>query len=196
MKMIALFIVMALAALLVARIALALTKLPAIRQAWRKRHLTPLLFKRGGSPRFRFSNPGTAQFANIGEGDYKHGAKSFLPDAATTSRYLLYKAGSDADHVAVCGAGEDAIGSSDDQADAGIPLAVWLFGACEGTKRVITDGTISDRDFVKSAANGQVTKAGTGDAGICGRAVVPTDCSNAAGDVITIVPLATAKYSF
>jgi hypothetical protein len=137
------------------------------------------------------------QFANIGEGSYEHGHKSYLPDASTSARYLLYKRGSDADHCAVCGAGDDPLGPSDDQGDtsSGVPIAVKLLGAARGTVRVVTDGTINNGDYVKCAANGQVTKASTGDLSF-GRAVITTDSSNGAGDIITLIPALPAKYSF
>src|SRR5688572_11030787 len=82
-----------------------------------------------------------AEFCNIGEGTYDNGVKSYLPDATTDSRYLIYKEGSDGDHVALCGAGEIPLGCSDDQADSTTtPISINLFGAKPGTVRVITDG--------------------------------------------------------
>ena len=84
------------------------------RRTWRKFALMPLFFERfwrllptARPPRFG------VQFANIGEGTYASGVRSFTPDAATTSRYLIYKIGSDGDHSALCGAGEVPIGQSD-----------------------------------------------------------------------------------
>lgn len=137
------------------------------------------------------------QFCNIGEGTRAHGRKTYLCDAVTTARYLLYKVGSDGDHVAVCGANDVPLGSSDDMCeDVTIPITVNLFGAVEGTMRVTTDGTIANGDYVMTGANGQVTKATTGLAGICGRAVIGTDATAAAGDVITIVPVLPSKLAF
>lgn len=166
------------------------------RRHWRKLYLMPL-----GLERLKGWLPGRrveprVQFANIGEGTYAHGKKSYIPDAATSARYLLYKKGSDVDHCAICGAGDDPLGPSDDQAGAdGVPIAINLLGATEGTLRVTTDGTVNDGDYVKCAANGQVTHANTGDLSF-GRAVIPSDCSSAAGDVITIRPALPAKYAF
>jgi len=140
----------------------------------------------------------SVQFANIGEGTYEHGKISMLPDAATTSRYLLYKTGSDANHVAITGLNDTPLGASDDQAATGyldVPMTIQLFGAVKGTVRVVTDGTVANGAFVKAGANGQVTAATTGDLSF-GRAVIMSDMSSAAGDVITIVPALPAKYAF
>ncbi len=137
------------------------------------------------------------QFSNIGEGTYEHGRKSYLPDSSTTARYLLYKRGSDADHCVITGAGDDPLGPSDDQADTttGQPITINILGASKGTVRVVTDGTVNDGDYVKCGTSGQVTQAATTNLSF-GRAVIPTDCSKAAGDVITIIPALPAKYAF
>lgn len=136
------------------------------------------------------------EFANIGEGTYEHGIRSYQPDASTTSRYLLYKRGSDADHCALCGAGDDPLGPSDDQADVNGPkIAIKLLGAIKGTVRVVTDGTVNDGDYVKCGANGLVTQAATTNLSF-GRALISTDTSKAANDVITIIPSLPAKYAF
>jgi hypothetical protein len=167
-----------------------------LRRQWRKVYLAPI-----GLPRLLGWLPGRqvmprVQFANIGEGTYGHGYKSYIPDAATTARYLLYKKGTDVDHCAICGAGDDPLGPSDDQAGSdSVPIAIALLGAVMGTVRVVTDGTIADGDYVKCGANGQATKATTGDLSF-GRARIATDASSAAGDVITIIPVMPAKYAF
>lgn len=151
--------------------------------------LLPVAFHRvlGRLPFQPKIRPADACFANISEGTYAHGVKSFLPDAATTQRYLIYKQGSDADHCAMTGAGDKALGSSDDQADAGIPIAVKLFGAHKGTVRVITDGSIANGDFVKTGAAGVAVKAAAvTDAGYFGKASFGTDTTAAAGDTITV----------
>lgn len=166
------------------------------RRHFRKFALLPLLYHRvawwfglGSAPRTG------VQFCNIGEGTYSDGRKSYLADAATSSRYLLYKKGTDVDHVAITGAGDDPLGPSDDQAEAGMPIAINLLGAVKGTIRVVTDGTVDDGEYVKAGANGKVTAASTTDLSF-GRAIIPSDCSKADGDVITIIPMAPAKYVF
>lgn len=167
------------------------------RRAWRRLHLLPVGIHRlvGWLPGSQFSPD--VQFANIGEGTFEHGIKSFIPDATAASRYLLYKRGSDSDHCAVCGAGDDPLGPSDDQADTstGVKIAVKLLGAYRGTTRVVTDGTVANGNYVKCAANGQVTVAASGDLSF-GRAIITSDMSSAAGDVITIIPALPAKYTF
>jgi hypothetical protein len=173
------------------------------RRTWRKIYLLPIgiakirTFFTGQHYRDlepRYVGAGV-QFANIGEGTYEHGIKSYIPDAATTSRYLLYKRGTDADHCAICGAGDDPLGPSDDQADAGVAIGIKLLGAVKGTVRVVTDGTVNDGDYVKCGATGKVTTALTTNLTF-GRAVIPTDCSKADGDTITIIPALPAKYVF
>ncbi len=143
----------------------------------------------------RSQTAATVQFANIGEGTYSDGRKSYIPDAATTSRYLLYKKGTDVDHCAITGAGDTPLGPSDDQADAGVAISINLLGAVKGTVRVVTDGTVNDGDFVKAGATGKVTQAVSTNRTF-GIAIIPTDCSKADGDVITIIPMAPALYVF
>lgn len=139
------------------------------------------------------------QFANIGEGAFGHGRKSYLPDAtavsSATARYLMYKS-VDGDHCTLAGAGDSPLGPSDNQPDSTTtPIAINLLGAGEGTLRVTTDGMIGNGDYVKCAAAGQVTKATTGDVSF-GRAVITGDMTSAAGNVITLIPALPAKYSF
>ncbi len=141
-------------------------------------------------------------FANVGEGDYSHGRKSYLVDTGTAvlgTRYLLYKVGSDADHVTTCGAGDVPIGQSDDAGDSAnsdVPIAINLLGAAHGTLRCVTDGTIANGNYIKTAANGQATVANNGDAGIFGKALFGTDTTSNAGDVITFVPVLSSKLAF
>jgi|HubBroStandDraft_6_1064221.scaffolds.fasta_scaffold290415_2 hypothetical protein len=137
-----------------------------------------------------------AEFTNIGEGTYENGHKSYLPDVVTTQRYLLYMRGSDTNHCTVATAGASPLGPCDDQADENdIPITINLLGAVKGTVRVVTDGSINDGSYVKCAANGVATAASAGDVSF-GIAVIPTDCTNANGDTITIIPMAPAKYQF
>lgn len=135
-----------------------------------------------------------AQFANVGEGNYGHGRRSFLPDsnAVTTSRYLLYKLGSDADHVTTTVPGDAPIGQSDDVADPNnldVPICVNLFGAVPGTLRVVSDGTITNGCWVVAGANGQAAAlpSATGTYYVVGRALFGTDTTTNAGDVVTII---------
>lgn len=168
------------------------------RRTWRKIHLLPL-----GIQRLTGWLPGQSirpevQFANIGEGDFGDGIMPLLPDAATTARYLLYKAGSDADHCALCGAADTPLGPSDDMVSASytdVPIAIKLLGAFRGTTRVVTDGTCTHGNYVKPVANGKVGLAANGDL-VIGRAIIRTDMSSADGDAITIIPILPAKHPF
>ncbi len=141
---------------------------------------------------------GGVQFANIGEGTFEHGLKSYIPDSGTASRYLMYKIGSTADNCVVCGAGDTPLGSSDDLADANnldLPITIKLFGSIHGTTRVVTDGTVANGNYVKCAANGQVTVANNGDV-VIGKAIFGSDTSANAGDTITVVPILPGKHPF
>ena len=80
-------------------------------------------------------------------------------------------------------------------ADITVPISINLLGACPGTLRVVTDGTVTNGAWVKAAANGQVTAATTGDV-VIGRAIITSDVTSAAGDVITIVPIVPGKHPF
>jgi len=51
-------------------------------------------------------------------------------------------------------AGDIPLGSSDDLADTNaldVPIAIKLFGACEGTVRIVTDGTLVNGSKVTTA---------------------------------------------
>ena len=140
--------------------------------------------------------PAFTEFCNIGEGTFDTGVKSYLPDATTSSRYLLYKIGTDGDHCAITGAGDTPLGSSDDQADSTTtPIAINLFGAVRGTVRVVTDGTVANGERVKCGATGKVTEASTTDVSF-GIAIIGSDTSAADGDIITIIPMVPQKYVF
>lgn len=145
--------------------------------------------------------PGKVSFANVGEGTHGEGIKTYLSDAAQTSHYLLYKVGTDADHCTVMGTGDTTVyplGPSEDQADAsGQLIAIQLLGAVKGTVRMITDGTISNGNRVKASTNtaGYVMAANSTDISF-GIAIIGTDTTTAAGDVIEVIPCIPQKYVF
>jgi hypothetical protein len=148
------------------------------------------------------ARPGRVHFANIGEGTHETGRKSYLVDSGSTSgtRYLLWKVGAtSADYVAVCGLNDIPLGPSNDAYDstnADVPIEIQLCGSATGTIRVTTDGTISNGNYVMTGANGQATLAITGQAGIFGRAIIGTDCTAAAGDIIEVVHTLPTKLAF
>lgn len=167
-----------------------------MRRCWREFYLAPVLMERLFLWFGFVRRPcGGVQFANIGEGTQEGGVKSYTPDAATTVRYALYKIGTDGDHVAICGAGDTPLGQSNDQADAGVPIAINLFGLKPGTLRVITDGTIANGDHVKAGAAGKVTKAASTDRSF-GIAIIGTDQTSADTDVIAIIHCVPHLYVF
>lgn len=128
------------------------------------------------------------QFANVAEGTYCEGVKTYKVDAAFSSRFLLCKVGTDVDHVDIAGTSDIPLGiNTDSAAAAEEEVAVALFGAAEGTRRVVASAAISVGDMVVSAANGKVrTLPGTtGTYYIIGRAI---KAASADGDVIEISP--------
>ena len=144
-----------------------------------------------------------AEFANIGEGTRETGHASLLGDTnnapQTTSRYLLVKTSTDADHFTTCTTNDVPLGINQDVYDANnadVTNSIAILGAAPGTQRVVTDGSIASGDHVKCGALGQATKAASGDAGIFGTAIFGSDTTNAAGDVITVTTTVPFKYAF
>ena len=127
------------------------------------------------------------EFANIGEGQVG-GKKSYLSDAAITTRYLVVKIGSDANHIALAGTADIALGVASDEASAAEELVnVLLLGSQDQTVKVIAAAAITAGDFVVTAASGQVRTlpATTGTYYIIGRAL---NAAGAQGDTVEIDP--------
>jgi hypothetical protein len=152
--------------------------------------------------------PDKVSFVNIAEGSWEHGKKSYTPDATTLANanalfhYLLYKQGATAELVTLAGAGDTPLGPSEDVpeptstgATTGLPIAIMLLGAVQGTVRVVTDGTVVNNQFVKCAANGQVTPASNGDV-VIGKSLITVDMTSAAGEVIGMIPILPGKHPF
>jgi hypothetical protein len=150
------------------------------------------------------------EFANIGEGTRETGYLPLLGDTAnapltgltttptTNGRFLVAKKSTDGDHFTTCTTNDVSIGVAQDVYDPNntdVPINIRLHTA-PGTGRVQTDGTITDGVPIKAGALGQATAASTGDAGIFGRAIIGTDETSNAGDVITYVGATPFKYSF
>jgi hypothetical protein len=161
---------------------------------------------------------GDVSFANVGEGVYDKGVRTYFADASAVNtpgvHYLLYKKSASppsgynaADCVTLTTGNTDlVIGSSDDAPDfAGMPTAVNLFGAEVGTCRIITDGTILDGSLVMPSS-AQITTQGVATYGCCtvyvasatnvciGRAMIPSDCTSAAGDAIQVIPMTPVAH--
>jgi hypothetical protein len=100
--------------------------------------------------------PAFVALANVAEGTHEDG-KTYLADAAQTSRNLLVKQGTDATHVAVCGASDDPIGIAEDEAAAAEdPMAVQPLGAMKRTGRMVGSEAIAVNARVFTAASGKV----------------------------------------
>lgn len=128
-----------------------------------------------------------APLANIGEGA-QPAVKTYLTDAAITTRYLLGKVGTDSAHVAVCGATDIPLGVIADEAPAAEEgVAVQLFGMHESCAMAVASAAIAADAFIVAAASGKVrTLPGTtGTYFIIGRAL---KAAAADGDIVEFVP--------
>jgi len=86
------------------------------------------------------------------------GSVTRLTDAAVAARFLLGRIGSDAVHVAVCGASNVPLGVIDDTAaGAGEDVAVQLLGCADCTLRMVAAAAITAGVLVYTAANGKVS---------------------------------------
>lgn len=77
-------------------------------------------------------------------------------DEAIGTIGLLVKVGSDADHIALCGASDIPIGIAEDTPDAGNDLAVSLLGAAKESKPMIASAAIAAGVQVYTTADGKV----------------------------------------
>lgn len=108
---------------------------------------------------------GEFALANIAEGTHA-GSKRYLSDAAIATRYLLGKKGTDADHIAICGAGDEPIVSITDEATAAEKEVTGEFlSTAQRTLIMIASEAITADEDVYTAANGKIqdepTVAGT-----------------------------------
>lgn len=131
------------------------------------------------------------RLANIGEGVHGDGILSKRADAAVP-RYRLLKIGSDADHVALAGAGELALYQAIDEAAAAEDLIGCRSLACSpGTMLVVSNGAgeIVPGDLLVPAATGKVAKkaAGAGNYYIAGIAI--TGAAATDGLLIEVIPV-------
>lgn len=98
--------------------------------------------------------------ANIAEGVHES-SLTRLTDAAITTRNLLYKKGSDADHIAVSGAADVPLGTVDDEASAAEEyVGVQLLGK-GASKIMVASELIGAGVLVYGAANGKIATTGT-----------------------------------
>lgn len=95
---------------------------------------------------------------NIAEGVHANGEISVLTDAAITTRHLLYKDGSDDQHVAVCGASDIPLGAIEDEASAAEErVAMRALGSKPGTMLMVASEAITRGEHVYTAAAGKVS---------------------------------------
>ena len=164
---------------------------------------------------FQPKTTGKVQFANIGEGTYQLGVKSYLVDSTNYVspgiHDLVYQASTNVPSGGNAGdyctpainATTVPLGASEDAPDSTYPIAIRLFGAAPGTMRVRTDGTITTNLQLVMVKAGTVTVQPENVAtyGCCtayaqsagnyaiGRALITSDQSTEAGSTITIIPM-------
>lgn len=134
-----------------------------------------------------------ATFGNIAEGTHD-AAVTRKTDAAITTRYLLYKVGSDAAHIAVGGASDIPIGTIEDEKSAAeLTVAVNLLGK-GGTKIMVASEAIDAGERVFAAGSGKVQDL-PGSTGTYYQVGIALTAASADGDKIEVldcVPIAVA----
>lgn len=95
--------------------------------------------------------------ANVAEGQYQGGKRTVYFDEAVTTKNLLMKAGTDSDHVAICGASDTPKGFCPDEGAAGDEGELrMLGGAPSETGLGVASGAIAADDRLVPAAGGKV----------------------------------------
>lgn len=122
------------------------------------------------------------------------GSVTRLSDSAFASRFLLGCAGSDSEHVALCGASNVPVGVIDDSTSgAEEDVAVQLLGCAGCTLRMLSAGAISAGSLVYAAANGKVgpLSATAGTYYCVGVALIATTGADELVEVDPCVPVKT-----
>lgn len=130
----------------------------------------------------------TYALANLNEGEHEAGLITRRADAAISTRFLLVKVGTDANHVAIAGTADIPLGIAQDEAAAAEDrIAVQLLGSAGSTKRVVASAAIAVDAMLVAAANGKVRTlpVAAGTYYIVGRAL---EAAGADGDVIEMDP--------
>ncbi|HNX04680.1 MAG TPA: DUF2190 family protein [Opitutales bacterium] len=121
------------------------------------------------------------------------GSVTRLTDAAVSTRNLLGTNGSDASHIALCGASNVPLGIIADEASAaGEDVAVLLLGSSGTTLGMVAAGAINAGSLVYTAANGRVS-ALSATAGTYYCVGVALTAATTAGDSIEVDPSAPQK---
>lgn len=114
--------------------------------------------------KFKYRRHQVCYGANIAEGTHTN-TLSKLADAAITTRHLLHKHGSDANHVAVCGATDIPLGTIDDEVATADLSNSWLSVNLLGrgpTKRMVASEAMATVGVnVYAAASGKIALSGT-----------------------------------
>lgn len=135
---------------------------------------------------------GRLSACNVGEGTHA-GSVTRKTDAALATRHLLHKVGSDADHVAPCGASDVPLGTVPDEASAAEEnVEVALLGSAPSTRKMVASEAIDAGEKVYTAASGKVQDLPTSAATYY---CVGTALTAAAadGDVIEVDPAPAQK---
>jgi len=147
--------------------------------------LTILLPVMAGAALYFLCRPQMTGLANIAEGTHEN-AITKLTDAAITTRHLLYKFGSDAQHIAACGANDIPLGGVNDEADAAEDrVGVNLLGTFQGTMLMVASEAITAGEHVYTAASGKVQDLPAG-AGTYDEVGVAVTAAAADGDLIEV----------
>lgn len=95
--------------------------------------------------------------ANVAESQYQGGKRTYYLDEAVTTKNLLVKAGTDSDHVAICGVSDTPKGFCPDEGAIGDEVEVRLLGAGhQETGLAVASGAIAADDRLVPAAGGKV----------------------------------------
>jgi len=136
---------------------------------------------------FGYRHRNQVLLGNIAEGTHEDSITK-LADAAQTTRHLLVKIGTDADHIAVCGASNDPLGVCNDEPSAAEREAnVILLGVTHNTVLMVASEAIPAGERVYTAASGKVQDepSAAGTYYCVGRALTAAGDD---GDVIEVEP--------
>ena len=106
--------------------------------------------------------------------DHEGEGRYYSDTGSITQPWLLYKRGSDENHVTLAGAGDKPLGVSPDKPKVvEDQLSIWYLGNHEGTLFGVASGAIAAGDLLVPAANGTVQKlpAGAGTYYVIGEAL-------------------------
>ena len=135
---------------------------------------------------------GNITLSNIAEGTHEDGITR-LTDAAITTRHLLYKLGSDANHIAVCGASNVPLGTVADEAAAAEEyIAVSLLGATSKTRLMVASEALTVGELVFTAASGKISNL-SASAGTYYQVGVTVTAAAADGDLVEVATTPAIK---